>query len=487
MLSARWRYVGLALLFSLALGAGMARWLSHSVVLAQPSELLPLSVYSRSASYSVPLIALNGQPYVGLVDLLEPLGSVEARPDGKKFKLRFSAPGSREIELQFHDGKDKGKVGGDNVKLAAKFVVQDGRGYTPLSSVSEVLSRALQAPIRLNPSARRLFVGDVGKRYSLDLRSGTPSKLFISFDTPVNPTIATEPGHIRLTFRRDPVVPSVEQITYSDPLITGARFSEHDGAGELDVTGTSALMANFADGGKTIVITAAPSAPPLPTPQQAPAPATVTPAPSAETQPKTVGPPRYFVFIDPSHGGTDIGAAITKDLPEKDVVLALARRLQHELESRGISATLLRNSDIAIPLDQRAVSANAARPALYVSLHAANTGNGVHVFTSSIDANGASTRDFLPWERAQSAYVEVSTAVADSVMAELVSRQLPNTLLTAPLRPMNNIAAPAIAVEIASPGSEVADIAKPAYQLQVAQAIAEGIAATRSKTRETRP
>jgi len=72
-------------------------------------------------------------------------------------------------------------------------------------------------------------------------------------------------------------------------------------------------------------------------------------------------------------------------------------------------------------------------------------------------------------------------------VAELVSRNLPNTLLTAPLRPMNNIAVPAIAIEIASPDNDVADIAKPAYQLQVAQAIADGIVAFRNKTREARP
>jgi N-acetylmuramoyl-L-alanine amidase len=174
-------------------------------------------------------------------------------------------------------------------------------------------------------------------------------------------------------------------------------------------------------------------------------------------------------------------------MAEKDVVLALARRLQKELETRGIPATLLRNSDIAISLDQRAVSANAERPAMYVALHAANTGSGVHVFTSMIDANGANSREFLPWEQAQSAYVEASTALADSVMAELVLRKLPNMLLAAPLRPMNNIAAPSIAIEIASPSDQVADIAKPAYQLQVAQAIAEGIAAVRSKGREVHP
>jgi N-acetylmuramoyl-L-alanine amidase len=480
-------YALLAGSFALVFGAFTVYWLSHSVVFAQPNAEKHLTVYSRQASYSVPLIDLNGQPYVGLVELLEPMGAVDARADGKKFKLRFSAPGMRESELQFHDGKDKGKVGGNNIKLAANFALQNGRGYVSLSSVSAVLSGALALPIRLNPGARRLFIGDVGKRFTLELRNGTPSKLFVSFDAPVNPTIATEPGHIRFTFRRDPVLPAIEQVSFADPLITGARFAEHDEVGELDVTATGPLMANFADGGKTIVITAAPSAPPQPIAQQAPPPSPATPPQPVEAQPKPTGPPRFFVLIDPAHGGTDIGAAIANDLPEKDVVLVLARRLQRELESRGIAAMLLRNSDITISLDQRAVSANAARPALYVALHAANTGQGVHVFTSMTEANSTTARDFLPWDRAQSAYVESSAAVAASVMAELVSRKLPNTLLPAPLRPMNNIAAPAIAVEIASPSNDVADIAKPAYQAQVAQAIADGIATTRNKPREAHP
>ena len=72
-------------------------------------------------------------------------------------------------------------------------------------------------------------------------------------------------------------------------------------------------------------------------------------------------------------------------------------------------------------------------------------------------------------------------------MAELVSRKVPNTLLTAPLRPMNNITAPAIAIEIASPSDDVADIAKPAYLEQVAQAVAAGILASRNAGREAHP
>jgi N-acetylmuramoyl-L-alanine amidase len=161
--------------------------------------------------------------------------------------------------------------------------------------------------------------------------------------------------------------------------------------------------------------------------------------------------------------------------------------VQKELSNRGVAAGLLRNSDVAITLDQRAISTNAARPAIYVAIHAANSGRGVHVFTTLLDPESLTSRDFLPWERAQAAYLDVSGTVAGSVAAELEARKLPNASLAAPLRPMNNIAAPAFAIEIASPTDNVADITSPAYLDQVAQAIAAGIAAVRSKVPEVRP
>jgi N-acetylmuramoyl-L-alanine amidase len=432
------------------------------------------------------MVNVNLQPYAGLVELLEPLGSVDARIDGKKYKLKFTPPGARELELQFHDGKDKGKIKGNNIKLPANFIVLDGRGYVPLASVSDVMSRALSTQIRLNPTARRLFIGNIGDRFTLELRKGTPSKLFVSFDSAVNPTIATEPGHIRFTFRREPVIAAVDNVAYTDPLITGASFSEHDGIAELNISGTSALMANFADGGKTIVVTGAPPPPPA-VAQQPPAPAPQAPAEPAAQQPKAPVGPRFYVLIDPAHGGSEIGAAISATLPEKDVVLALARRVQRELSNRGIPAGLLRNSDIAISLDQRAISANAARPALYLAIHAANSGRGVHVFTTLLAPESLTSRDFLPWDHAQAAYLNLSASIAGSVAAELEARKLPNATLPAPLRPMNNIAAPAIAVEIASPSETVSDIISPAYQEQVAQSIAAGIAAVRAKIPEVRP
>jgi len=473
-----------ASLIAIALLGGATHLLRHSTVQAQTAAAAQLSVYSPQTFYTVPLLTLNGQPYIGLVELLEPLGSVDARPDGKKYKLKFTPSGARELEFQFQDGKDNGKVKGDKVKLPSNFILQSGRGYVPLSSVSDLLSRSLSTQIRLNSSARRLFIGNIGERFTLDLRKGTPSKLFVSFDSPVNPTIATEPGHIRFTFRREPVISSADHEAYTDPLITGASFSEHDGLAELDVTGTSSLMANFADGGKTIVVTGAP--PPPPSVSQLPISQPNVTLPAAPTLKAPTGP-GFLVLIDPAHGGTEIGSAISPTLPEKDVVLALAPKVQHELQSRGVAAGLLRNSDITITLDQRAISANAARPAIYVALHAANSGKGVHVFTSLLPAEVVSPRDFLPWDSAQTAYLELSAAVAGSVSAELETRKLPNATLAAPLRPMNNIAAPAIAIEIAPPGNDVNDIASAEYLDQVAQSIAAGIAAMRGKVPEVRP
>ena len=114
------------------LAAVLAVLIAHfATVHAQAPD--QLTVYSPQTSYSVPLLDVKGQPYAGLVELLEPLGSIDAKPDGKKYKVQFTPPGGRPAEAQFNEGKDKSKVRGENYKLPANFVLQNGRGYVPLS------------------------------------------------------------------------------------------------------------------------------------------------------------------------------------------------------------------------------------------------------------------------------------------------------------------------------------------------------------------
>jgi N-acetylmuramoyl-L-alanine amidase len=188
------------------------------------------------------------------------------------------------------------------------------------------------------------------------------------------------------------------------------------------------------------------------------------------------------VVLDAGHGGDERGAQLTETLNEKDVALALARRVQHELETRGVAVTLLRSSDTTLTADQRAGAANSARPFLYVSIHAATLGTGVRIFTAMIPASQRTNRHaFLPWDSAQAAFLAGSDTVAESIAAECRNRKVAVRALVAPVRPLNSIAAPAIAVEIAPQGDTVESITDAKYQQDVASSIAAGIAASRGK------
>ncbi|MFA0789612.1 N-acetylmuramoyl-L-alanine amidase [Microbulbifer echini] len=77
------------------------------------------------------------------------------------------------------------------------------------------------------------------------------------------------------------------------------------------------------------------------------------------------------IAVNAGHGGEDPGALGPGGLREKDVVLAIARKLQRALErERGFSAKLVRTGDYFIPLRQRVKKGRKMRADLYVSVHA---------------------------------------------------------------------------------------------------------------------
>ena len=122
-------------------------------------------------------------------------------------------------------------------------------------------------------------------------------------------------------------------------------------------------------------------------PAQAPTTSAVSPPASPPSQPASAvpaspAPRRYFAVVDPSHGGDERGAAITDSIAEKDITLAVGRRLRQELEARGLPTLLLRDGDATLSLDQRASLTNSAHAAIYISLHAASQGSGVRVYTA---------------------------------------------------------------------------------------------------------
>src|SRR5436305_4357640 len=100
-------------------------------------------------------------------------------------------------------------------------------------------------------------------------------------------------------------------------------------------------------------------------------------------QPVTT-PPKPLIMIDPAHGGSEPGAVLNPTVLEKDITLALARRLRIDLGARGFVAELVRDSDVNLATDDRAAKANAAHPALYVCLHATSESGGIRVYTAML-------------------------------------------------------------------------------------------------------
>lgn len=77
------------------------------------------------------------------------------------------------------------------------------------------------------------------------------------------------------------------------------------------------------------------------------------------------------VAIDPGHGGADPGAIGPKGTREKDVVLAISRRLADAINQEpGMRAVLIRDGDQFIALRQRYEKAREAEADLFLSIHA---------------------------------------------------------------------------------------------------------------------
>jgi N-acetylmuramoyl-L-alanine amidase len=200
---------------------------------------------------------------------------------------------------------------------------------------------------------------------------------------------------------------------------------------------------------------------------------------AAEGQKRT---PEFFVMIDPSHGGNDKGATFGGKLVEKDITLRLAREVRKELEERGIAVRLLRESDIDLSLDRRAEITNEQRAGLYVALHAGGPGKGIRVYAPLLTDVQPQAGRLLPWESAQQGALSRSQTLARVVSEELKKKGLTVVSLAVALRPLNNIIAPAIAVELAPDENDLLSLENPKRQANVAAAIALGILQVRSQT-----
>jgi N-acetylmuramoyl-L-alanine amidase len=200
-------------------------------------------------------------------------------------------------------------------------------------------------------------------------------------------------------------------------------------------------------------------------------------SPSVFSQAQTaVSTPRFVVFLNPAHGGNDAGAKLDGQ-PEKAFNLAMSIRLRSLLAARGIDVITTRESDVTLDFVRRAEIANHSRAQACLTIHASETGSGIHLYTSSLAP--ARSVLFEPWKTAQAAWIAHSVALEGTLNSALQHASLSVTVGRTALTATDSMTCPAVVVEIA-PGAQShgasgqsvhGSLADPSYQAQVADAL----------------
>lgn len=148
------------------------------------------------------------------------------------------------------------------------------------------------------------------------------------------------------------------------------------------------------------------------------------------------------VVIDPGHGGHDSGAVGHSGNQEKDISLAISKKLAKELEKAGLEVLLTRDDDTFVRLEDRATFANDAKGDLFISVHCNSAPTrklrGIEVYTLNTSSDRYSIRlaarenasseksisdlQFILADLATKANTEESSNLATQVQRSLVSK-----------------------------------------------------------------
>lgn len=185
-----------------------------------------------------------------------------------------------------------------------------------------------------------------------------------------------------------------------------------------------------------------------------------TPAPTPKPRPGTA-----VVVIDPGHGGKDPGATSYLGNYEKNINLAIARKLAAILQKRGVQVVMTRQGDTFVELNDRADIANNAGADMFVAIHGDSMEDRTHRGFSVYISRSAS---------------EASRRLGRSIENALSRTGIPSKgLRTADYRVLVRTRCPAVLVECGylSNPTEAALLMDGAHQDRIAAAIADGIMA----------
>ena len=473
-----------------------------------------LTLLSRDGRRAVPITLANDQEMVALDDLATPF----------QLTLREEAFGAITVTYKgktivLTPDQALASVSGRLVSLPAPTSRSGRRWFVPVEFIGRALSLIYDARLELRKPSRLVIVGDmrvprVTVRYD---PLGASGRLTFDATPRALATVTQETGHLSIKFEADTIdvanpplpEPSSKDLLQGVRVVDattlavdlGPRFSGFRATSQ-PVDTTARLVIELLGPTET----APPAAtPPVATAPGAPAPPATPPPPAPPELPPAFGQVSssiHTVAIDPGHGGDDAGAKGGAGAIEKDLTLAIARRVKGVIEARlGLRVLLTRDDDRNVPLDERAAIANNNKADLFISLHAnaslRRATSGATIFTAAFERDaaanataggaervptfggGARDIELVLWDLAQTRHLDRSATFA-GVLEQQMRERVPLSepaVDRAALRVLESANMPAVLVEIGyltNPQQE-ALIRTDAFQSALAQSLFDAI------------
>lgn len=412
---------------------------------------------------------------------------------------------SRGREVVLDEGKSLFGVSGQIKALPAPVRIVGARTYLTPQAVAVVMTAALGEPATYRAAFRTLVIGpfEAPRLNATVSIAATSVTVTLEFSKRVPVAVRREPTRVVAEIGADIVETTFREEAVPGRVLESARFEAR----------TPPVMA-FAVGERFVSLkTSESEGPPYrfvlefqttnaeATPAVPGAIKTPTPGPS----PIQGGRAPLVVVIDPGHGGGDTGAHGPSGHLEKDLVMAIARRLRSAIvDTIGGQAYLTRDGDTSVPaLDDRAGIANNFNADVFISLHAngsrAASASGTEVFflsykvvdddarrlaqvegDASLGPPGASGDvGLILWDMAQAASLQSSETLAAAIQEE-VSKATGTPMRgvkQAPFRVLVGATMPAVLVEVGfiTNPEEEKKLASDAHQAKIVSAIVRGL------------
>ena len=396
-----------------------------SIVLAQTSGQGTLRTPTGDQPFTY--VQQSGQTYVNAEQVAAGLGGTLA-PDSSGFRVTVGS-----ATAAFGPDSRYGVVRDDLIEMPVPPISIEGKPYVPWQFFQGFLAKAASLDVTWDANTKQLSVKPlqrdaVGVQVSLADVQGI-SKVVLTLSAPAEYTIVKEPQAYVVRFRVPVRAPFGDQA-YEDPHVARISFTGSDLRIHLtapEVVGDAYQL----DSPPRIVLDFRKGA----------APAPGTPALPLPSAPRDV-PGIRTIVIDPGHGGREVGAVGPNGLMEKDVTLAISRKLASSLASKlGARVVLTREDDSVVSLDQRTALANQYKADLFLSVHmnaaVVKDAKGSETYFLSLEASdelarkaaesenasaGASPNadlNLILWDLAHQAYVGESSRFAQAIQEEM--------------------------------------------------------------------